>query len=126
MGYLVDSIVLIDYAAERFTSEQLLQLDAIFDQELNVSVITEMETLGFAATAEEDQKMQLLFRTAQIIELYKTVVYETISLRRGIKIKTPDAIIAATALVHDYTLLSRNLSDFNKVPDLKVIDPHNW
>jgi hypothetical protein len=38
--------------------------------------------------------------------------------------KTPDAIIAATAIVHGLTLLSRNLKDFTSIQGLMVIDPH--
>ncbi|EQA78907.1 putative toxin-antitoxin system, toxin component, PIN family [Leptospira alstonii serovar Pingchang str. 80-412] len=32
---------------------------------------------------------------------------------------TPDAIIAATALVHGLTLVSRNIQDFQSIPKLK-------
>jgi predicted nucleic acid-binding protein len=35
----------------------------------------------------------------------------------------PDAIIAATALVYDLTLISRNVIDFKGIQGLKVIDP---
>lgn len=38
-----------------------------------------------------------------------------IALRKTHHIKLPDAIIAATALVHDLTLISRNISDFKRV-----------
>lgn len=126
MGFLVDSNVLIDYVAERFTPAQLSKLDDLFDQELNISVITRIETLGFNASTEEEQKMQLFFKAAKVMGLSEEVVVKTIVLRRTTKLKTPDAIIAATALVHDYTLLSRNLSDFSKVPDLKILNPHDW
>jgi hypothetical protein len=47
-----------------------------------------------------------------------------IALRKLIKIKLPDAIIAATALVHNLTLLSRNTHDFKNVPGLTVLNPH--
>lgn len=39
-----------------------------------------------------------------------------------IRIGTMDLQIAAIALANDATLLTRNLSDFRKVPDLKVED----
>src|SRR5947209_4935424 len=45
------------------------------------------------------------------------------SLRRaGLRIGTMDLKIAAIALASDATLLSRNLSDFGKVPGLQVED----
>jgi tRNA(fMet)-specific endonuclease VapC len=40
----------------------------------------------------------------------------------GIRIGTMDLKIAAIALANDATLLSRNLTDFGKVPDLRVED----
>ncbi|CAN5393106.1 hypothetical protein BH10BAC3_BH10BAC3_30350 [soil metagenome] len=38
--------------------------------------------------------------------------------------KLGDAIIAATALVHNLTLLSPNTADFKNITGLVVIDPH--
>jgi predicted nucleic acid-binding protein len=35
----------------------------------------------------------------------------------------PDAIIAATAIVYNWALISRNTKDFKNIKGLKVIDP---
>jgi tRNA(fMet)-specific endonuclease VapC len=35
-----------------------------------------------------------------------------------------DILIAATALEHDLTLLTRNLKDFQQIPDLKLYQPN--
>jgi tRNA(fMet)-specific endonuclease VapC len=35
----------------------------------------------------------------------------------------PDAIIAATAIVLDYTLITRNTIDFKKLSSLKLLTP---
>ena len=43
--------------------------------------------------------------------------------KSGIRIGTMDLKIASIALVHDATLLTRNLKDFRKVPSLKI---ENW
>jgi len=126
MGHLVDSNVLIDYVAERFNPQQLHKLDTIFDIELNVSVITKIEILGFNAPREEEKKMLKFFSTANMIALTDNIIELTIDLRKKVKLKTPDAIIAATALVYNYTLLSRNLTDFKNIPVLTVIDPHTF
>ena len=60
---------------------------------------------------------------ADVQELSPDVVAQCVSIRRSKKIKTPDAIIAATAIVHNFTLLTSD-SDFNCIAGLKVIDPH--
>ncbi len=124
MGFLVDSNVLIDYIAERFMPEQLLKLDAFFDAELNISIITKIETLGFNAPAAEEKKMLQFLSVANIIALTDDIAQLTIQLRKTIKLKTPDAIIAATSIIYKHTLLSRNLADFKNIPTLVVVDPH--
>jgi predicted nucleic acid-binding protein len=39
------------------------------------------------------------------------------------KTKLPDAIIAATALVNDLTIITRNIKDFDKIEGLEVLNP---
>ncbi len=40
--------------------------------------------------------------------------------RRGEAIGDPDLLIAATALDHDLTLLTRNRKHFTRIPNLKL------
>lgn len=61
---------------------------------------------------------------SEVLLLTKNVVLKTIEIRKNHKIKLPDAIIAATALVHRLTLVSRNTNDFKNIPGLKVVNPH--
>ena len=63
-------------------------------------------------------------QTAIIISLDDDIVGNTIELRSRYNIKLPDAIIAATAIVHDLTLVTHNIADFKKIRDLKLIDSH--
>ena len=42
--------------------------------------------------------------------------------KQGVRIGTMDLRIAAISLSHDYTLLTRNTVDFEKVPGLRVED----
>jgi tRNA(fMet)-specific endonuclease VapC len=41
---------------------------------------------------------------------------------RGIASKTPDMVLAATALIHGLTLVTHNTRDFASVPGLTVVD----
>jgi predicted nucleic acid-binding protein len=43
-------------------------------------------------------------------------------IRRAFGLALPDALIAATALVHDLDLVSRNLRHFERVPGLRLRD----
>ena len=72
--------------------------------------------------------MQLLedfIAATTILPLDEPVVQQTILLRQQHRIKLPDAIIAATALVHGLPLLTRNGADFQRVAGLVVLDPHD-
>ena len=124
MGYLVDSNVFIDYIAERFDPERLTKLDLIFDIELNTSIIWKIEVLGFNVPEVEEVKLYNFFSIANVIGLTNEISELTISLRKSVKIKIPDAIIAATAIIHNLTLLTRNLKDFKDLPDLTIEDPY--
>jgi len=124
MGYLVDSNVLIDYIAERFSESELELLDTIFDDGLNISVITKIEILGFNISPEEERRMAEFLDYANILQLTDDIVDATISLKKSIKIKTPDAIIASTALISGLTLITSNTSDFKRIAGLKLFRPH--
>jgi predicted nucleic acid-binding protein len=51
------------------------------------------------------------------------VIAKTIELRKKYRIKLPDAIIAATAIVHELTLITRNTPDFKSINGLKLLSP---
>ncbi len=81
--------------------------------------------LGFQAPEDYLQKCQSLIDLAEVIPLVDlAIIKQAILVRRETKIKLPDAIIAATALVRDLTLVSRNEKDFSQVKGLKWINPH--
>ena len=49
----------------------------------------------------------------------------TIALRKEYKIKLPDAIIAATALANDLTIVTNNIKDFSNISGLQLINPYS-
>jgi hypothetical protein len=66
-----------------------------------------------------------LVATIAILPLDEAVVNEVISLRKAHKIKLPDAVVAATARVHGLSLITRNDSDFKRIPNLMLINLHD-
>lgn len=81
--------------------------------------------LGFNAPTKYEQNILNTFiQASDILSLTDDIVAFTITLRKKHIIKLPDAIIAATAIVHNLSLLTRNTSDFSKIPDLTLINPH--
>jgi predicted nucleic acid-binding protein len=59
-----------------------------------------------------------------VLPLSDIVVKKTISLRKSYNIKLPDAIIAATALAYNLTLVTRNMADFQRIDELNCVDAH--
>jgi toxin FitB len=60
-----------------------------------------------------------------VIGLNDDIVDKTIAIRKTQRIKLPDAIVAATALVYALILVTRNTLDFKNIRGLKLIDPFN-
>jgi predicted nucleic acid-binding protein len=60
---------------------------------------------------------------AAILQLTEDVVSRSITVRKLRKTKLPDAIIAATALVYELTLITRNTKDFENIPNIKIVNP---
>jgi predicted nucleic acid-binding protein len=56
--------------------------------------------------------------------IYEIFVVDcAIQIRKKFRVKTPDAIIAATAMEVGAVLVTRNEGDFKKVDGLQVINP---
>jgi len=50
----------------------------------------------------------------------RTIAERAGGLRRDTGLRLPDALIAATALEHELSLVSRNARDFGKAPGLRL------
>lgn len=122
--YLLDSNTVIDYIAGLHPGKALKWLNNIIDEEINVSVITKIEVLSYNPDKEDNYQILIdLFESAAVFGLNEEIVDKTIRLRQKQKIKLPDAVIAATALVNGLSLISRNTKDFKNVKGLEIIDP---
>jgi predicted nucleic acid-binding protein len=60
---------------------------------------------------------------ATVIKVNRFIIKQTIVLRKTYRIKLPDAIIAATALVYNLTLITHNVKDFENIQGLTVVKP---
>jgi predicted nucleic acid-binding protein len=92
--------------------------EQIPDGDLVCSIITEIELLSFPALPSNEEL--LIRERLALLKIYKidnTIKEKTIQLRRTSPLKIPDAIIAATAMIHDCVLVS-NDKLFQNVPGL--------
>lgn len=90
--------------------------------EIACSIITEMELLSFPAlTSAEETMIRDRLAGLTVYGIDQAVKEETIILRRGNRLKLPDAIIAATAVIHDAVLVS-NDRELQLVPGLRCME----
>ena len=61
---------------------------------------------------------------SDVYPIDKETIDKTIDLRRKYRIKLPDAMIAATAIVNNLTLITHNIKDFQKITELQMIDSY--
>jgi len=106
---LFDTCILIDYLNGIQSAKDEIEL---FKNKA-ISIITWMEVM-----VGEDKNPHVsieawLSQTFTIINLDRTVSIKSVEIRKSRKIKLPDAIIHATALVSERLLITRNTKDFS-------------
>ncbi|MGI8477482.1 MAG: type II toxin-antitoxin system VapC family toxin [Thermomicrobiales bacterium] len=96
---------------------------------MSVSIVTYGEiyegVLFSRRPAESEASFLNFLRYADVLPLDEALMRRFAGLRgslrkKGEKMADPDLIIAATALHHDLTLVTRNLKHFTRIPALKL------
>ena len=124
--YLIDTNTTIELVTQLLPPAGGAWVDGIvLREEHAISVINWIELLVNPRTAEEKAVLELFIASSPVLPLDADVVRQTIQLRQQYRTKLPDAIVAATALVHGLVLVSRNTADFSRVAGLVVVNPHD-
>lgn len=123
--YLWDTNTAIYYLQQQFPASAEKFMDELLKEKQPVlSAITEIELLCWKTATEKDlEVLQNFIHDALVIELEQPIKLKTADIRKAYRIKLPDAIIAATAIVYDLILLTRNTSDFSSIPELNTTNP---
>ena len=118
--YLIDTNVLIDFQQGKLNEKSRIFVADILDEDFTVSFITYIEYLGFD---EIPPSAEAFIKLANVLTLDEEIIETCIILRKQKHIKLPDAIIAATALSRNLTILTRNSSDFKGINYLETVNP---
>jgi len=114
-NYLLDTNILV-YALKGIPS-----VIPYFEENCFISVITEIEIIGVEGLSRKELYIrQAAVGSCSIIPLTNTIKVEAIRLKQESKVKLPDAIIAATAAVEGYTLVTAD-KGFKKFTSLQLI-----
>ena len=120
--YLLDTNAVIYYFKGMQKTVAVFKLIEDANEEVNLSVITKIELLSFD-NEDELKNIDRLLVNSRIFSLDDEIVDKTIEVRKKYKLKLPDAIIAATAMINNLILVTHNKKDFKEIRGLKIIDP---
>jgi predicted nucleic acid-binding protein len=111
MMLLVDTDILIDHlrGSRRFDPE---------GSDVSISVVTRAEL--YAGRRADEVRVDMLLTRFRELPVDRAVAERAGRLARSAGIAMPDALIAATALEHGLTLLTRNHGQFERVVGLQV------
>jgi predicted nucleic acid-binding protein len=101
----LDTNAIIDFLKEKPGAFDLLTL--IDEHECFASVITRLELLKFPAlTSEEEGRIFDFLELVPVLPIDADIEKETIAISRATKLKLPDAIIGAAAIVYGAELVT--------------------
>lgn len=96
------------------------------------SDVTLLETLvgpyraGDIPLAERYEAILTRSRGVRLVELHRSVIRAAAQLRAGLRIKTPDALQLAAALVSNCMVYLTNDRDLPPVPGLRILQLHDY
>ena len=118
--YILDTNIIIYLSQEKIRISDF----ATKGDSLCLSIITYMESLGYQFKSKEEEIIvNTLCDSCDIINLTKQITEKTIEISKQFKIKLPDAIIAASALISNGVLITANVKDFKMIDGISIVNP---
>jgi predicted nucleic acid-binding protein len=132
MPYLIDTDWMIDRLDD--VPEAAALLDTLSSEGIAVSIITYLELYQGVLRSEDrrdsERHLDALLDAIPLLPLSRSVARRCASVRHALKqtgkrvnSRAFDLIIAATAIEHGLTLVTRNLPDYTDIPELQIYRP---
>jgi len=130
--YVLDTNTVLDYF--RGKGRVAPNLLAVPPSEVALPAIAAYEVwvgvLGSRAAARRQSQYEQFLAVVAVLPFDAAVSRRAAELRRGLEHKGQsigplDTLIAATALAHGATLVTRNVREFGRVPGLQVVNWHD-
>lgn len=122
--YLFDSDVLINYFRKNREAYKLMKLVEADRINAYFSVISETELLSGVRNKNERKVIGSFLNLMERLNVDKTIAVLAGEYRnkyfKSHSLETPDALIAATAILNDLTLITENKKHFEMIKDLQV------
>ena len=132
MAYLLDSNLVIPYLADDPATVPLIE--RLASEGIAISIITYLEvyqgTLRSADPERAQEQFERFLAVVPTLSLSPAVTRRCARLRedlkgrgRRVRDRALDLVIAATALEHGLPLVTRNLADYEDIPELSLYQP---
>ena len=113
---LLDTNIILYYLSG---DENLIPL--LEESHLHISIITEIELLGYSGFKKQDlENVKKFINICTVKGVDENVKNQAIQLRRRKPLKLPDAIILATGMVLDVPVMTAD-KDFRQIKSAKII-----
>ena len=105
MKLLLDTNIIIDFLKGKNNACDISSL--LLEHDCFTSIIVKLELLKYQnITSDEETAIIELLKFIPIIQINPSIESETILISRSSKLKLPDAIIGATAIVYDAEIVT--------------------
>jgi tRNA(fMet)-specific endonuclease VapC len=127
MTYLVDTDYVADYLKGYKAATTLLE--KLFAEGIGISIITFAEVYEGIYYGHNRSRHEQGFRrfmtTTPLLNITRSIARQFALIRgdlraKGLLIPDPDLYIAATAIHHNLTLVTRNLKDYDRISNLNI------
>jgi predicted nucleic acid-binding protein len=117
---LLDTNTVIYFLKGRLVEKDMKMVEKTIHDTLNISIITKIELLCWKTISpEETITIQDFINYAAIFYLDESLAEMVITVRKKYGLKLPDAIIAATAMLHNFSIITAD-KEFSRIPELDI------
>ena|SRR6266436_7785322 len=119
--YLLDTNAVIYYVKDE--SSVVSTIEDIYTKNIPVylSVITQAELFAFPQLSDDEaERIEKFLQSVSIVPMDSQIARLTGTIRKKYQLKIADSVIAATALFTNSQLLTRNVGDFKRIPELRI------
>ncbi len=124
---MIDTDILVDYLRGRKEAKDFVMKLLESEEEILLSEVSEIELLSHrrCENPTERKKIEMLFEIFRKIEVNNEIGKLAGEIRRKFGLSFPDSIIAASCVLFNAKLVTRNVRDFKRVKGLEIVVPYS-